>query len=477
MARSKNKPAPIESGDPLKAKITSSGGRGWSLKKLATYALFACGGCFLITLLFPSKPKEDALPTVAAVIPTHTPLAMETRVEATQDETAAAAIVMLTDVLAQQTATSEAQAANPTNAPQSLNIPPTALFQSYIDQTSTAVILQPTMTALDAMVKASQTAKAMPSATLTNIPAPVAQQVVVPTSEFLPFDETAYAVKIMDALSIGAGGRDTGIVRVANGRSNGGEIVAIIPYNTTETNADAQVEEVFDILRSVGVGIDTGKLDVDSVTLIMGVNDQVGLTIVAKASEVVDFAFGRMTKQQLAAALVMTDMTGSSSTTNQQTTVSNDRSETRMIQSQANLRPCPRRTDDCASIVTLQPGTTLTITGDVEGDTVSGSTLWYVGTYNGQTVYVHSSLVAAPGVTSLPSAPVVQPTAGVIVIGSQNQSVVPSSSTGGSVSNSGSCLTCTQYFSCAEAQAALANGCFDLDRDKDGIPCESLCGG
>lgn len=37
--------------------------------------------------------------------------------------------------------------------------------------------------------------------------------------------------------------------------------------------------------------------------------------------------------------------------------------------------------------------------------------------------------------------------------------------------------TCTQLRSCDEAKACLAAGNGKLDRDNDGIPCESLCGG
>ena len=35
--------------------------------------------------------------------------------------------------------------------------------------------------------------------------------------------------------------------------------------------------------------------------------------------------------------------------------------------------------------------------------------------------------------------------------------------------------TCKEMKSCAEAKKELAAGNKSLDRDKDGIPCESLC--
>ncbi len=37
--------------------------------------------------------------------------------------------------------------------------------------------------------------------------------------------------------------------------------------------------------------------------------------------------------------------------------------------------------------------------------------------------------------------------------------------------------TCSDVSTCAEAYEALNNGCSDLDRDNDGVPCESICPG
>lgn len=55
-----------------------------------------------------------------------------------------------------------------------------------------------------------------------------------------------------------------------------------------------------------------------------------------------------------------------------------------------------------------------------------------------------------------------------------------SSSKSSSGSSSGSCgnlpRTCGQMTSCAQAQKALQCGNTRLDRDKDGVPCESICG-
>lgn len=55
-----------------------------------------------------------------------------------------------------------------------------------------------------------------------------------------------------------------------------------------------------------------------------------------------------------------------------------------------------------------------------------------------------------------------------------------SRSSGKSASSSGNCgsfpRTCGQMTSCAQAQQALQCGNTRLDRDKDGVPCESICG-
>jgi hypothetical protein len=60
----------------------------------------------------------------------------------------------------------------------------------------------------------------------------------------------------------------------------------------------------------------------------------------------------------------------------------------------ANLRPCPYVTNDCAVTESLSKGTSLAVTGEVNGDTFQSSTLWYSLERNRQTVYVHSSLVS-----------------------------------------------------------------------------------
>ena len=49
---------------------------------------------------------------------------------------------------------------------------------------------------------------------------------------------------------------------------------------------------------------------------------------------------------------------------------------------------------------------------------------------------------------------------------------------GGLILSAGSAMaqSCSSFNSCKEAVASYKNGNSKLDRDKDGIPCESLCG-
>lgn len=77
--------------------------------------------------------------------------------------------------------------------------------------------------------------------------------------------------------------------------------------------------------------------------------------------------------------------------------------ETWFITSTANLRSCPRT--DCDRVAQLQRGNEVTVIGQVQGEVYKGSDLWQRVTYNGQEVYVHSSLVSniRPVITAAPA--------------------------------------------------------------------------
>lgn len=56
-----------------------------------------------------------------------------------------------------------------------------------------------------------------------------------------------------------------------------------------------------------------------------------------------------------------------------------------------NARSCPRLT--CGIVTTIEPGETLEVLDSVQGDVVSGTSLWFRAIVDGVEVYVHSSLV------------------------------------------------------------------------------------
>lgn len=132
------------------------------------------------------------------------------------------------------------------------------------------------------------------------------------------------------------------------------------------------------------------------------------------------------------------------------------------IRSAANLRACASR--DCEPAVQLPEGATVTATGTTQGEVIDGvNALWYRVDYVGRELYVYSQLISLSPPTSVPvfvspptSAPIIAP---------------PPISLGSCPSLSATCseLTCEQAYAC------LAAGNTRLDRDHDGIPCESIC--
>lgn len=144
----------------------------------------------------------------------------------------------------------------------------------------------------------------------------------------------------------------------------------------------------------------------------------------------------------------------------------------------ANLRPCTKTTSACAPAGAVSGGQELTVLGQVEGDTVSGSTVWYKVLHNGQELYIHSSLVSA-------TRPTVQPTrAQSAGGGGQSSSPANTPIVASTIEQppvvGASCpgfdYTCPQL-TCEQAYACLAAGNGRLDADKDGKPCETQCGG
>jgi uncharacterized protein YraI len=113
-----------------------------------------------------------------------------------------------------------------------------------------------------------------------------------------------------------------------------------------------------------------------------------------------------------------------------------------------NVRSQPRRTAD---IIAQLPGNTaVTVVGEAEGELYAESTIWTIVRVEGERGYVHSSLLT----TEVP--------------------VTDEISTPSAASCPSIRPVCTRL-TCAQAYACLTIGYTRLDRDRDGIPCESIC--
>lgn len=134
--------------------------------------------------------------------------------------------------------------------------------------------------------------------------------------------------------------------------------------------------------------------------------------------------------------------------------------------SSINARSCEKRS--CDIVTTYEPGASISVNGEIQGDPVNGSTKWYRISYQNTVVYIHSSLLSStkpaaqsPG-SSLSSQPAAQPISTPVP-----QQSVPDCP--------GFEFVCEQL-TCAQAYACLAAGNQQLDGNKDGIPCNKQCG-
>jgi len=135
----------------------------------------------------------------------------------------------------------------------------------------------------------------------------------------------------------------------------------------------------------------------------------------------------------------------------------------------ANIRSCPRLS--CASVGQLQAGNAVNVIGITQGEAIAGNSQWLQTDCNGETAYMHSSVLAKNTVAPSGPPPAVQQPA-------------PDSSSGASGGQSGSQytgpavgpieFTCPR--NCDEARAMgltaqQAAQCSHLDRDGDGVAC------
>ena len=132
------------------------------------------------------------------------------------------------------------------------------------------------------------------------------------------------------------------------------------------------------------------------------------------------------------------------------------------ITTDARARRCPDTTCDIVGL--FQAGARIRVDGVAIGSRVSGTANWYRTQWTtGEVVYVHVSLVSA-------SAP--PTTAPIQAFSSGSQSNQPNQN----VACPGTSFTCSEL-TCDQAYACLAAGNRGLDRDHDGVPCESICPG
>jgi hypothetical protein len=125
-------------------------------------------------------------------------------------------------------------------------------------------------------------------------------------------------------------------------------------------------------------------------------------------------------------------------------------------------------------MTTLKKGVAVSVIRTEEGDRFAGSTTWYyvsTGLFQG---YIHSSLLTSTSPTT--AAPPTSSSAATAVPGLQSTPVPQTLPVAPSGSCPGFSYTCSQL-TCDQAYACLAAGNGKLDRDSDGKPCETQCGG
>ncbi|MCC6616782.1 MAG: hypothetical protein IT320_25130 [Anaerolineae bacterium] len=132
------------------------------------------------------------------------------------------------------------------------------------------------------------------------------------------------------------------------------------------------------------------------------------------------------------------------------------------VTTDARARRCPDTSCDIVGL--FQAGARIQVDGVAIGTSVSGNTNWYRTQWTtGEVVYVHVSLVSANAPAT--AAPIQAFSAGSQPSQPNQSATCPSLD-----------YTCSQL-TCAQAYACLYAGNSDLDRNHNGVPCETVCGG
>lgn len=143
----------------------------------------------------------------------------------------------------------------------------------------------------------------------------------------------------------------------------------------------------------------------------------------------------------------------------------------------ARVRAEPNTTSSV--VATLSLYTELNVIEAVEGANVSGSRMWYHIQLTNRTGYIHSSLVQAPasgGFVPSGNSAASSGNSSSSAISTPAPDAPPIAPPQTGVTCNGKTV-CRQMDSCEQAYACLAAGRSSLDRDKDGVPCESICPG
>lgn len=139
----------------------------------------------------------------------------------------------------------------------------------------------------------------------------------------------------------------------------------------------------------------------------------------------------------------------------------------------AKVRTEPKTT--AKLITTLGRGKSVVVFEVVIGEIVSNVDTWYKVKISGKDGYILSSLLTD-------RKPVVASSGTTTSSSNNNTSSVPPTSSPippviRAVAGCGGATTCGQMASCDQAYACLNAGDNGLDRDNDGVPCESICPG
>ncbi len=139
----------------------------------------------------------------------------------------------------------------------------------------------------------------------------------------------------------------------------------------------------------------------------------------------------------------------------------------------AKARSCPKVS--CGIVTTLAKNTVIDVIETVEGDKFNGITQWLHIKVNGRDAYVHASLAKPTTAAALPAAGSGSGSSNTTSPTAVPNTTIPTQEA--PPPQSLICGNCSSFSSCDQARACLSAGHSDLDRDHDGIPCESICGG